>query len=90
MLSLISILYGAHIIAVVYLISFVAVKGCFNSGAIPFYLVVGKYILYWQLMVFGFKHLHAFGIIAGMVGATYLSLPLLYWVNKKIQSQPQL
>lgn len=84
MLFPMSVIYGMHIILVTYLIAYLAVRGCLGSGAMPFYLVTLKYIIYWKIMSFGFKNLDSSGIVIGMVSAIYLSLPLMYWINKVV------
>jgi hypothetical protein len=55
-----------------------------GKRSIPVYLLMGKYLIYWQVMSFGFKYLNHWGIIVGFVAGIYLSLPILYLLNKKM------
>ena len=79
-----SVFYGFNLVVLIYLISYIAVKGALGSGAIPFVVVTGKYLIYWKAIGFGFQYLATWGIISGLVGGIYLSLPILYWVNLKV------
>lgn len=74
MLNFLSILYGIHLVFLIYFISFMAVRGIFKGGAIPIVVTLGKYFLYYFVILFGFKHLQANGILIGFVGGLYLSL----------------
>ena len=82
MLFALSIVYGIHIILITYGLAFVAVRGCLGSGSMPFYITTLKYLIYFLILRFGFKNLDSSGIVIGIVAAVYLSLPLMYWVNK--------
>ena len=82
MVAFLGVLYGLHIVLVIYGITFFAVRGVSRRGAAPILLVLGKYLIYWGLVVFGFKHFPFWAIMAGFVGGIYLSLPILYWVNR--------
>lgn len=79
-----SVIYGIHIILITYLIAFLAVRACLGSGVFPFYIVTLKYVIYFGIFYFGFKNLDSSGIVVGMVAAIYLSLPIMYWVNKVV------
>lgn len=83
------IVYGIHIVLVIYLITYFAVKGHFGKGSFSFFLVVLKYLIYWKLVTFGFKYLPAQGILIGFTGGLYLSLPILYLVNKRMNKATQ-
>ena len=88
MLDFLSVVYGLHMVALIYLITYLAVRGTLGTGAIPFFVVIGKYLIYWKLVTFGFQHLTTWGILSGFIGGLYLSLPLLYWVNQKFSFSP--
>ncbi|MBI2711848.1 MAG: hypothetical protein HYX41_03135 [Bdellovibrio sp.] len=82
-----SVVYGVHVILLAYLICFLAVRGFMGGGAVPFYLTTLKYVIYFLVLKFGFKHLDSSGIAVGMVLGVYLSLPVMYWVNRLVVSQ---
>jgi hypothetical protein len=54
-----------------------------GSGKAPFYLILAKYFIYWKVIQIGFTVLPTGGILVGFIGGIYLSLPTLYFVNKK-------
>ena len=83
MAAFLSILYGFFIVALVYFFSYLSVRGFMAKGSMPIYLVIGKYFVYWKVIVLGFKYLPAWGIITGMISGTYISLPIWYWINKR-------
>jgi hypothetical protein len=86
MIQVLSFLYGIHLAGLIYFMSYLAARGTMGSGAIPFALMVGKYLIYWLVISFGFKHLFGEWILFGLVAGIYLSLPILYWVNKRLSS----
>jgi hypothetical protein len=83
MAAFIGILYGLHIVLVIYLMTFLAVRSSMKGGRASILLVLGKYLIYWALISFGFKRLPPWAILSGFSGGIFLSLPILYWVNKK-------
>ena len=88
MIAFLSIFYGFNIVVLIYLFSYLGARGIVGSGGIPSYLVAGKYLVYWQVIAFGFKFLPAWGILSGLTGGIYLSLPLMVFLNKNLQQPP--
>jgi hypothetical protein len=82
MLDFLAIVYGIHLVLLLYVIAYVTVRGITKGGSIPFYIVLGKYFIYWQVITFGFNHLSGKHIMIGLTAGIYLSLPLLYFVNR--------
>ncbi len=82
MFYLLSFLFGFHLIVLVYFFTYLAVRAFVGAGSMPLYLLIGKHLIYWQLIRVGFGYLHSNSIIIGMVGAIYLSLPFFYWINR--------
>jgi hypothetical protein len=83
MLEVLSLIYGALMIALVYGVSYLSVRGVMGKGAVPFFLILAKYFIYWKAIVYGFKTFSTPWILMGFVCGVYLSLPLLYYFNKK-------
>jgi len=84
MIGFLAVLYGAHITVLIYLFAYVSVRAIMGRGAAPLVIVLIKYLIYWKVIAFGFKHLPSGSILIGFTGSLYLSLPLLYLLNKKM------
>lgn len=84
MIYFLAIVYGLHFALLVYFVAYIAARGILGKGAAPVYIVVAKYLIYWCVISFGFKYLPAGGILLGFTAGLYLSLPVLYWVNKRL------
>jgi hypothetical protein len=83
MLEVLSLLYGAFLITLVYGVSYLSVRGVLGKGAVPFFLILAKYFIYWKVIAYGFRTFSTSWILMGFVSGVYLSLPLLYFFNKK-------
>lgn len=81
--EVISLFYGLFMVGLIYGVSAWTVKGLSGKGFIPFYVILGKYFIYWKLIEFGFKSLNSTWILVGVVSGIYLSLPLVYYLSKK-------
>lgn len=88
MTFILAFIYGLHLVALVYLSAFITVRGLMGSGKVPFYLILAKYFIYWKVIQIGFKSLPNGAILVGLIGGIYLSLPVLYLVNKKYSATP--
>lgn len=87
MLSVLGILYGIHVVFLIYLIAYFSARGALRGGVFSVVLILGKYFLYWLILKFGFQHLPIWSIITGLIGGIYLSLPILYYINKKLNPE---
>lgn len=83
MITLLSFCYGIFISLLIYIFTFLSVRRLLGKRSVPIYILMGKYLIYWKLLSFGFKHLLISNIIIGFIVGIYLSLPALYFLNKK-------
>ncbi len=83
MANILGVIYGIHIVLIIYLITFISVKGMMQGKRGSIVLLLGKYMIYGALILFGFKRLPAWAILSGFIGGIYFSLPILYYINKK-------
>ena len=77
------IFYGLVMALLVYGVSFLGARGLLIGGAIPLFILIGKYFIYGGLLFFGFRWFPLWAILTGLVGGIYLGLPILYVINKK-------
>lgn len=87
MISFLAIMYGLHVTLLLYFVSYISAKGILGGGSVfSGVIVVGKFLAYWKMITFGFAHFPAWGILCGMIGSIYVSLPILYWVDRFYQA----
>ncbi len=81
-----AVLFGIHIVLVVYLMAFIVARGVVKGGSgIPVVLTLSKYFIYWAAISYGSRHLPPAGILIGITSGIYISLPIAYFVNKRMQ-----
>src|ERR1700733_8538440 len=83
MMILLSVLYGIFIAALIYFFAFLSARTLFGKRGIPLFVTIFKYLIYWKIISFGFNHLLTWGILVGFTAGLYLSLPILYFLNKQ-------
>jgi preprotein translocase subunit SecF len=84
MIDFLAVIYGLHLVALIYFSTFITTKGLLGSGGFPFYMILLKYFIYWKTITFGFSYLSMWGIVIGLISGIYISLPILYYINKKV------
>jgi len=90
MIQVLGVLYGVHVIFLIYFMSYLGARGILRGGVIPFGLILLKYFIYWAVIAFGFKVFPAWPVVTGLIAGIYLSLPVLYWWNRKVTEEDTL
>ena len=83
MIEAISLLYGGLITILIYGVSFFSVRGMIKNRCAHLCLIIGKYFIYWKVIDYGFKAFLPVWVLIGFTAGIYLSLPVLYFFNKK-------
>ena len=81
-MPLLGVLYGLHVVFLIYVLTFFMVRGAMGGRTYPLFLILPKYLVYWFILDFGFKHLSVESVMVGFTGGVFLSLPVLYFLNR--------
>ena len=77
------ILYGLHLVLLIYALTYFMVRGAMKGRVYPAFLILPKYFIYWLILDFGFKHLSVEPVMIGFTAGIFLSLPALYFLNRR-------